>query len=154
MRLSQPPDFLSTQREPVDAERVYLTVERGTVCRRAGADKVRARFEPPGAEGEIVVRRDWLAVEIEPSARAIELDRHVAPDARGQRARGVEALLDQRTADRHAETQCAVRRLWAQIEIAANASSSENVGSIHLATLFEIMATWRVIYKPAIINEL
>jgi hypothetical protein len=45
-------------------------------------------------------------------------------------------------------------KLLRQIQLATNASSSENVGSIHLATLFEIMATWRVLYKPAIINEL
>jgi len=30
-----------------------------------------------------------------------------------------------------------------QIELATNASSSEKVGSINFATLFEIMATWR-----------
>jgi len=30
-----------------------------------------------------------------------------------------------------------------QIELATNASSSEKVGSIHFATLFEIMAIWR-----------
>ena len=33
------------------------------------------------------------------------------------------------------------------IELATNASSSEKFGSIHFATLFEIMATWRFLYK-------
>ncbi len=41
-----------------------------------------------------------------------------------------------------------------QIELATNASSSEKVGSIHFATLFEIMATWRSLYKLPINNEL
>jgi hypothetical protein len=41
-----------------------------------------------------------------------------------------------------------------QIELVTNASSSEKVESIPFATLFEIMATWRFPYKPAIINEL
>jgi len=34
-----------------------------------------------------------------------------------------------------------------QIELATNTSSSEKFGSIHFATLFEIMATWRFLYK-------
>jgi len=41
-----------------------------------------------------------------------------------------------------------------QIELATNASSSEKFGSIHFATLFEIMATQRRFYKSPIINEL
>lgn len=41
-----------------------------------------------------------------------------------------------------------------QIELAPNASSSEKVGLIHFATLFEIMATWRHLCKLPIINRL
>jgi hypothetical protein len=34
-----------------------------------------------------------------------------------------------------------------QIELATNASINEKVGSIYFATLFEIMAIWRFLYK-------
>ena len=39
-----------------------------------------------------------------------------------------------------------------QIELATNASSSEKFGSIHFATLFEIMATWRFLYKSTYLS--